>query len=157
MPNPVYSYTVDMLHSHTWICETYVHNAHRNPETQKHLRLLSSGTKLFITFELKGFSTWGREMHNLSMLTFPSAPHHSRNYSSDLGEPQKSTVFFRRSNSTLTFLKSQPTLPVCDVTHIPGLIPIWDFYFDISEWHILFARSWTPALMLHVTNAMLRS
>ena len=32
------------------------------------------------------------------------------------------------------------------------LIPIWDFYFDISEWHILSARTWTPALMLHLTN-----
>ena len=31
-------------------------------------------------------------------------------------------------------------------------IPIWDFYFDISEWHILSARAWTPALMLHLTN-----
>ena len=31
-------------------------------------------------------------------------------------------------------------------------IPIWDFYFDISEWHILSARAWTPAFMLHLTN-----
>ena len=31
-------------------------------------------------------------------------------------------------------------------------IPIWDFYSDISEWHILSARAWTPALMLHLTN-----
>ena len=31
-------------------------------------------------------------------------------------------------------------------------ILIWDFYFDISEWHILSARAWTPALMLHLTN-----
>ena len=31
-------------------------------------------------------------------------------------------------------------------------IPIWDFYFDIPEWHILSARAWTPALMLHQTN-----
>ena len=31
-------------------------------------------------------------------------------------------------------------------------IPIWDFYFDISEWHILSTRAWTPALMLHLTN-----
>ena len=30
--------------------------------------------------------------------------------------------------------------------------PIWDFYFDISEWHIHSARAWTPALMLHLTN-----
>ena len=26
------------------------------------------------------------------------------------------------------------------------------FYFDISEWHILSACAWTPALMLHLTN-----
>ena len=31
-------------------------------------------------------------------------------------------------------------------------IPIWDFYFDISEWHILSARAWITALMLHLTN-----
>ena len=34
----------------------------------------------------------------------------------------------------------------------PGVNSIWDFYFDISEWHILSARAWTPALMLHLTN-----
>ena len=31
-------------------------------------------------------------------------------------------------------------------------IPIWDFYFDISEWHNLSAGSWTPALMSHLTK-----
>ena len=31
-------------------------------------------------------------------------------------------------------------------------ISIWEFYFDISKWHILSARAWTPALMLHQTN-----
>ena len=31
-------------------------------------------------------------------------------------------------------------------------VPIWDFYFDISEWHILSERAWTPALMLQLTN-----
>ena len=30
--------------------------------------------------------------------------------------------------------------------------PIWDFYFDISEWHILPACAWTPVLLLHLTN-----
>ena len=30
-------------------------------------------------------------------------------------------------------------------------IPIWDFYLDISEWHILSTRVWTPALMFHLT------
>ena len=38
----------------------------------------------------------------------------------------------------------------------PGPIPIWDFYFNISEWHILSARAWTPALMLHLTNPCAR-
>ena len=55
--------------------------------------------------------------------------------------------------NSLTFFKSQPTLPVRDVIHFPLVIfSIWDFYFDISEWHILPTRAWTPALMLHLTN-----
>ena len=38
--------------------------------------------------------------------------------------------------------------------HPNTLVPIslGEFYFDISEWHILSARVWTPALMLHLTN-----
>ena len=36
--------------------------------------------------------------------------------------------------------------------HPRVLISIWDFYSDISEWHILPVRAWTPALMLHLTN-----
>ena len=31
-------------------------------------------------------------------------------------------------------------------------ISIWDFYFNISEWQILSACAWTPALMLHLTK-----
>ena len=34
----------------------------------------------------------------------------------------------------------------------PDPFPIWNFYFDISEWNILPARAWTPALMLNLTN-----
>ncbi len=37
-------------------------------------------------------------------------------------------------------------------SHPLVLILIWGFYFNISEWHILSARAWTPALMLHLTN-----
>ena len=44
-------------------------------------------------------------------------------------------------------------LPVHDIIHIaPVTFPLWDFYFDISEWYILPARAWTPVLMLHLTN-----
>ena len=76
-------------------------------EHKKTLRLLCSGTKLFMTFELKGFLTWGRERHNLSMTTFPSAPNHVRHPPQGLGELRKSTFFFggKKLNS-LTFLKS---------------------------------------------------
>ena len=67
--------------------------------------------------------------------------------------PKVNLLLPRQELNSLLFLKSQPTLPVRDVTQIPLVsIPIWDFYFDISEWHILSARAWTPALMLHLTN-----
>ena len=46
----------------------------------------------------------------------------------------------------------QPTLP--GMTSFTFLVsfPIWEFYFDICEWRILPAHTWTPALMLHLTN-----
>ena len=68
---------MDVLHSQICDQDMDVRNVHIYnigiPKHKKHLRLLSSGTKLFITFELKGFSTLGERYH-LSMLTFPSAP-----------------------------------------------------------------------------------
>ena len=102
-----------------------------------------------------------REIHNLSMLTFLSAPDHAwhpvANYWSDLGEPRKSTVFFGRYKLNYSLFSNpenpRRTLPVHDVIHIPRSHSIWDFYFDFSEWHILPARAWTPALMLHLTNS----
>ena len=33
-----------------------------------------------------------------------------------------------------------------------GLNSYLGFYFDICEWRILSVRTWTPALMLHLTN-----
>ena len=126
------------------------------------------------------------ERHNLYTLTFPSALNHvpspptAASYWSGLGEPWKSTFFFRGRNSTLSFGGRNSTLSfegrnstlsfggrnstLCFFSNLsprfrcvtspvsPGLISIWDFYFDISEWHILSARAWTHALMLHLTN-----
>ena len=66
-----------------------------NPKnTRNTLQLLSSGTKLFMTFELKVFRHEERERHNLSMLTaFTSsalnptnARHLQRTKSSDLAQ-----------------------------------------------------------------------
>ena len=68
----------------------------------------------------------------------------------------KSTFFFRGRNSTHCFCSNPQIL--CPrsrcVTSLTssGHNSIWDFYFDISEWHILSAHAWTPALMLHRTN-----
>ena len=104
-----------------------------------------------------------REIHNLSMLTFPSVPNHVRppaaNNWPGLGEPWKSTFFFRSRNST-NWLFSNPPKSSAHASgawrysHLLVPFPIWGFYFDICEWHILpaCACAWTPALMLHLTN-----
>ena len=90
------------------------------------------------------------------MLTFPSAPPPPPPRTTPvqgLGELQKSTFFFRGKNSTPDFFSP----PIKSSAHASGAWrhsypPIWDFYFDISEWHTLPAFSSTPALMLHLTN-----
>ena len=91
------------------------------------------------------------------MLTFPSAPHQVRHPPQGLGELRKST-FFYRGQTQLTDFSQIPKilrarLRCLDVIYIPLVTSsIWDFYFDISEWHILPVRAWTPVLMLHLTN-----
>ena len=106
------------------------------------------------------------------MTTFPSAPLTTTTTTCGTRRKasvssEKSTFFFRGRNSTLPFgprnstnwLFSHP--PPKSSAHASGawrhshllvIFSIWDFYFDISEWHILPARAWTPALMLHLTN-----
>ena len=94
-----------------------------------------------------------REIHNLWIFHLPSPP---------LAAPAARPRWAQKVNLLLWKKKlwlfsnlpnSPRTLPVHDVIHIPlVLFSIWDFYFDISEWHILPARVWTPALMLHLTN-----
>ena len=58
--------------------------------------------------------------------------------------------------NSLTFLKSPKSSARASGTwrhsHLLVLFPIWGFYFDISEWHTLSAWTWTPELMLHLTN-----
>ena len=93
------------------------------------------------------------------MTTFPSAPNHVRH------PPQTTGLASARPERqpSRSDAGTQPT----DFSQIPEILRahfrcmtsftsrghiIWDFYFDISEWHILPARAWTPALMLHLTN-----
>ena len=104
------------------------------------------------------------------MMTFPSAPPHhhhhhvhTRRMASASSESQPSssdakTQLFRSDAGTqLTDFSQIPQiLRTCfrSMTSFtsPGHNPIWDFYFDISEWHMLPASAWTPALMFHLTN-----
>ena len=99
-------------------------------------------------------------IHKLSMLTFPSAPQHTQhpdtNHGSDLGELESQPS----SSDTKTRLTDFSQIPkilharfrcVTSFTS-PGHNSIWDFYFDISEWHILPICVWILALMLHLTN-----
>ena len=55
-----------------------------------------------------------------------------------------------RVKSKLTsFSKSPNYQPIAsghDVIHTPVLFPIWGFYYDIFDCHILYARVWKPAL-----------
>ena len=76
------------------------------------------------------------------MLSFPSATNNPpQGYWPRFGEPG-------RQNSTKWLFKSPPTLPVRNVTHVPGHI----LYLRFLLWHLwmtrpLCARAWTPMLM----------
>ena len=123
---------------------------HRNPETRKTLDdFLVQVRNFLLPLSLKVFRHKEREIH----LTFLSAPNHVRTRHKAMASKRKSTVFFR-GRTQLTFFKSPKILHTRFRCMMPftSPSPIWDFYFDISEWHILPARAWTPALMLHRTN-----
>ena len=95
------------------------------------------------------------------MLTLPSAPppplhpFGARRKAPVSSESQPSSSDGKTQLTDFSQISPNPprTLPVHDVIYIPrSQFSIWNFYFDITEWHILPARAWTPALMLHQTN-----
>ena len=117
----------------------------------------------FITFELKviRLEERERERHNLSMLTFPSAPNHVRPPLQTTGlastspesQPSSSEAGTQLSDFFSNLKILSPHFRAWRHSHPLVLIIIWDFHFDISEWHILSAPTWTPTLMLHLTNS----
>ena len=128
---------------------------HRNPENTKFTKLVQ--VRNFITVELKVIWPEERETHTIFLCWLLlhrqlSTQHRAAPVAHKVvwlhpALNPDSLVRTQELNSLL-FLKSQPTLPVGDVTHIPwSQFPIWDFYFDISEWLTLSARAWTPTLM----------
>ena len=101
----------------------------RNPKyTRNNLRLLSSGTKLFITFEFKGYSTRGeRETQSFYADCFYIVSSQPNQRAAPVAHKvvwprpglNLDSLVRRQELNSLLFLNSQPTLPVCDVTHIP--------------------------------------
>ena len=73
------------------------------------------------------------------------------------GAPKVNRLLPMQEINSLTFPKSPKSSAHASGawhhSHPLVISTIWDFYFDISEWYILSARAWTPALMLHLTNA----
>ena len=135
-------------------------NRHRESKNTK-LYEIGSGTKLFITFELKVIRHEERETQSFYADCFyivsPQPNQRAAPVAHKVVWPRpalKVNLLFPRQE-----LNSQLFLEIS--AHASGAwrhpntlvtIPIWDFYFDITEWHILSARAWTPALMLHLTN-----
>ena len=110
---------------------------------------------------VEGFSTWGeRDTIFLFWLILhcqlsTQSTRDTRRAPSRLASPSSECQPFRLDAGTQLTAFSQISAHASGVGHHPHPlvpIPIWDFYFDISEWHILSARTWTPALMLHLTN-----
>ena len=125
---------------------------------------IGSGTKLLFTFLLKVIRDEERETQSFyadcfyivsSQSNQRAAPVAHKFVWSSPGLNLNSLVWRQELNSQL-FLKSPKSSAHASGewrhSHPLVTIPIWDFYFDISEWHILSARAWTPALMLHLTN-----
>ena len=125
----------------------YIHIEHIGiSKHKKHLRLLSSGTKLFLLpLSLKVLWHKERDTHSFysGFIISPPRP--------GFGEQVKANCLLPRQVSTqLTdFFKSPKilhALPMHDVIHIHWSTFLWDFYFDIYERNILPAHALTPAL-----------
>ena len=115
---------------------------------EKHLRLLSSGTKLLLPLSLKVLRHKERDTHSFysgfSICNSPP-PHLVRHLPKASASKRKSTFFFgpaRLQLKKLTFSK----LPVHDVIHIHWSTFLSDFYLDIYERHILPVCALTSAL-----------
>ena len=121
---------------------------------------IGSGTKLFITIELKVIRHEEREAQSFyadfSICSPPRAAPSRKLLVWSRRAPKVNLLTPRQELNSLPFLKSPKSSAHASGAwcHSQPLIPnpLWDFYFNITEWHILSARAWTAALMLHLTN-----
>ena len=133
-----------------------------NLKTRNFTKLLKV-RNIYSPFWVKGFSTWGeRERHAIFLCWLllhcqvsTQSTRGARSAQSRLASPSSESQTSSSEAGTQLTAFSQISAHASGAWHHPntlGSIPIWDFYFDISEWHILSTRAWTPALMLHLTN-----
>ena len=131
-------------------------NIYRNPKTRNWFRY-----ETFIhLFEFKGFSTWGERdtIFLCRLLLHRQLPTQltrgARSAQIPLASPCSESRLSRSEAGTqLTgFLKSQPTLPVRNVTHTPWSQFLSGIFILTSLNDTSSPRAWTPALMLHLTN-----
>ena len=132
-------------------------NRHRESKNTK-LYEIDSGTKLFITFELKVIQ-YEREAQSfyadfsICPPTTCSTQLQITGLVSVSSESQPNSSEARTQLTAFSQIsKSSAHTSGHDVIHLPGPISYLGFYFDIWEWRILPARTWIPALMLHLTN-----
>ena len=120
-------------------------NIYRNPKTRNWFRY-----ETFIhLFEFKGFSTWGERdtiflcwlLLHRQLSTQPTRG--ARSAQIHLGHPALNldSLVRHQELKSLLFVKSQKSSTDASGawrhSHPLVSISIWDFYFDISEWHIL--------------------
>ena len=134
-------------------------NRHRESEIHD-IHEIGSGTKFYYLW-VKGYSTWGERdtiflcwlLLHRQLSTQPTRG--ARSTQIRLASPSSECRLSRSEAGTQLTAFSQISAHASGAWRHPHplvSIPIWDFYFDISEWHILSARVWTPALMLHLIN-----
>ena len=116
---------------------------------------IGSGTKHYYLW-VKGYSTRGERdtificwlLLHRQLSTQPTRG--ARCEQSRLASPRSESQLSHSEAGTQLTIFSQISAHASSAwrhSHPLVLIPFWDFCFDISEWHILSARAWTPVLM----------
>ena len=130
-------------------------NIYRNP---KYTFTQLVQERNFITFELKVIRHEERETHTIflcwlllhrQLSTQPTRG--ARSAQIRLASPRSESRLSRSEAGTQLSAFFQISAHASGAWRHPHLlvsISIWDFYFDITEWHVLPTRVWTTALML---------
>ena len=143
---------VNYLPKYKWTIVTYpwydVWNRHRESKNTKLTKLVQVRNFL-LPFWVKGNLTWGERETPSFYADFSICP---KPHVSPESQPSSYEARTQLSAFSQIPKSSAHTFGTWRHSHLLVSISIWDFYFDICEWHILSAQAWTPALMLHLTN-----